>query len=534
MSDKEVKKEKVVTKYDLKMQRRQAEKEKEIKRRKISKAIGIVVAAALVVLVVSFPVRSYLATHSTFVTINGENITKVEFDYNYNNVVNNYVNQYGTYLSYFGLDVSQDLSTQAYSDDLSWKDYFEEMTVDSMKSSKALKAEADAAGFEYDATEDIESFKDTAKEAASSAGVSTNKYVKQVYGQYASVSRLKSFVAESARINAYYEQVSEGLAATDEEIQAYYEENSADYDSVDYYVSTFPADITSEEPTDEETAAAMEEASELAEAAVETLTQDGDVETNVKQDDAPYVISDWLFDDERQEGDTTVIEDSSNNQYYALSFIQRYLDETPTADVRVIMTQEMDGQDILDEWEAGEATEDSFAEICNKYSADGGEVNDGGLMENITKDSVYSDVADWIFEDGRQAGDTSYVTTEEGYTYVMYYVSQGDPEWKTDIAEILLEQAQSDYVDSISADVTVEDKKGHLNYLKVRAAEEASEAEEAEDGEDADNTSDVSANDVSANDVSANDVSANDVSINDVESAEVGESSETVESSEAQ
>jgi hypothetical protein len=509
MSDKEVKKEKekVVTRYDLKMQRRQAEKEKEIKRKKIGKAVGVVVAVALVALVVSFPIRSYLATHETYVTINGEDITKVEFDYNYNTVVNNYVSQYGTYLSYFGLDVSEDFSTQMYTDDLSWKDYFEEMTVDNMKSTKALKAEADAAGYEFDATDEIAEFQEAAKEAASSAGVSTNKYVKQVYGQYATVNRLKNFVAETARVNAYYQEISEGMKASDEEIEAYYEENKADYDSVDYYVATFSAEITSEEPTDEETAAAMEEARVLAEAAVETLTQDGDIQTNVKQSDAEYVISDWLFDDERQEGDTTVIEDSSNNQYYALSFVQRYLDTTPTATVRVLMTQDMDGQDILDEWEAGEATEDSFAELCNEYSADSGNVADGGLMENITWDSVSSDIAEWIFENGRESGDTTYITTDEGYTYVMYYVSQGEPEWKADVAEVLLEDAQTEYMDNISADITVEDKKGKLNYLKVRAAEEAAEAEETEEADDIDT-------------VSMNDVSINDVSVNAVESPE--------------
>ncbi len=475
MSDNEVKKEKVATKYDRKMQRRQEEKKKEERNKKIGKVVGVVLIIALVALIAYFPIRSYVASHETYVTINGENITEVEFDYNYNTVAANYINQNGSFLSYFGLDVTQDFSTQMYSDTMSWKDYFDEMTVESMKQNKALKAEADAAGYEYDAAKEIKSFTSSVKEAAKNAKVSARKYVKQVYGQYASIGNISKYVAENARVNAYYQELSEGMRPSDEEIETYYQENKENYDSVDYYMSTFSAEIDSE-ATEEEIAAAMETASAEAEAARENLAQEGEEQTNIKKSDAESVTSEWLFDEARKEGDTVVLEDTDDNMYYALRFIRRYLDDTLTADVRVIMTKETDGQAILNEWAAGEATEDSFAQLYDKYSENTGASTKGGLIQNISKDSISAEIADWIFEDGRAAGDTGFVTTEGGYVYVMYYVGQGQPEWKSSISDTLLSETRTEYVDALVENVSVEDAKGNLNYLKVRAEEEAAAA----------------------------------------------------------
>ena len=50
--------EKIVTKYDLKMQRRKEEKEKAAREEKISRITGILVVAALVCIVASFPIRN--------------------------------------------------------------------------------------------------------------------------------------------------------------------------------------------------------------------------------------------------------------------------------------------------------------------------------------------------------------------------------------------------------------------------------------------------------------------------------------------
>ncbi len=505
--NKEQTEQKVMTKYDRKVQKRKEEKEKEKKEERISTAIGIVVLVALVCLVASFPIRTYLATHETYVVVNGEAVNKVEFDYQYNLTKNNYITQYGSYLTYFGLDTSKDLSTQMYSDTLTWQDYFEQNAVESLKQNKALMAEAKAAGFTYDTTDEYNTFKETIKTSAASAGISEKEYVRSIYGGYATMSRIEQYVKNDMVMNAYYEKLQEDNAPSDDEIQSYYEENKATYDSVDYRLTTIEAELPTEpteladpveattapdadtdgtattdttqdtayQPSDAEIAKAMEDAKVLADDAEQTVAKDGEAHENEKKSSVNYLISDWLFDDARKAGDTTVITNDNSHCYYAVAFEKRYLDETPSADVRVIIpTEDKTGEEILEEWKSGAATEDSFAELCKKYTQDTSAVENGGLFEQVTKTGMTEELSNWIFDNSRQAGDTVAITVSDT-TYVLYYIGQDQPEWKINIKNTLVSDTMSQHMQDITADVTVEDPKGKLNYLKVQAEESAAD-----------------------------------------------------------
>lgn len=503
---KEQTEQKVMTKYDRKVQKRKEEKEKEKKEERISTTVGIVFLVALVCLVASFPIRTYLATHETYVVINGEEVNKVEFDYVYNTSKNNYITQYGSYLSYFGLDTSKDLSTQMYSDTLTWQDYFEQNAVESLKQNKALMAEAKAAGFTYDTTDEYNTFKETIKTSAAAAGVSDKEYVRSIYGSYATMGRIEEYVKNDMVMNAYYQKLQEDNAPSDDEIQSYYEENKATYDSVDYRLTTIEADLPTEpteladpveetaadttgttdgtaatdstqdtayQPSDAEIAKAMEDAKVLADDAEQTVAKDGEAHENEKKSSVNYLISDWLFDDARKAGDTTVITNDNSHCYYVVAFEKRYLDETPSADVRVIIpTEDKTGEEILEEWKNGAATEDSFAELCKKYTQDTSAVENGGLFEQVTKTGMTEELSNWIFDSSRQAGDTVAITVSDT-TYVLYYIGQDQPEWKINIKNTLVSDTMSQHMQDITADITVEDPKGKLNYLKVQAEESA-------------------------------------------------------------
>ena len=503
---KEQTEQKVMTKYDRKVQKRKEEKEKEKKEERISTTVGIVFLVALVCLVASFPIRTYLATHETYVVINGEEVNKVEFDYVYNTSKNNYITQYGSYLSYFGLDTSKDLSTQMYSETLTWKDYFEQNAVESLKQNKALMAEAKAAGFTYDTTDEYNTFKETIKTSAAAAGVSDKEYVRSIYGNYATMGRIEEYVKNDMVMNAYYQKLQEDNAPSDDEIQSYYEENKATYDSVDYRLTTIEADLPTEpteladpveetaadttgstdgtaatdstqdtayQPSDAEIAKAMEDAKVLADDAEQTVAKDGEAHENEKKSSVNYLISDWLFDDARKAGDTTVITNDNSHCYYVVAFEKRYLDETPSADVRVIIpTEDKTGEEILEEWKNGAATEDSFAELCKKYTQDTSAVENGGLFEQVTKTGMTEELSNWIFDSSRQAGDTVAITVSDS-TYVLYYIGQDQPEWKINIKNTLVSDTMSQHMQDITADITVEDPKGKLNYLKVQAEESA-------------------------------------------------------------
>ena len=524
--------EKVVTRYERRMQKRKEQEEKEKREKKFGLAIGIVVIAALVCLIASFPIRTYLAVNETFVKVGDQKITKLEFDYNYNIVVNNYINQYGSYLSYFGLDTSKDLASQMYSDTLTWEDYFQQMTVDSIQKNKALMAKSKEAGFTYDTAEDFKEYEDTLKAAAADQGLSVNNYLKSSFGSYATLGRLENVIKEGMVVSAFYEQVTDEKEPTDEDIQTYYDENKASYDSVDYRMEQINAELPTEpteladpvdeteqgeegaegeeekayEPSEAEIAAAMAEAKEKADASEKTIAKNGELKENATKSAVNSYIGDWLFDDARKAGDTTVIENTTSNCYYVVAFEKRYLDETPSVNARVIMTQtaaEGEGEDasdegadagtadtqttdaqaILDEWKSGEATEDSFIELCKKYSQDTYTSQEGGLYEGITKNGVDAAISDWLFADDRAAGDTTAITMEGGVNYVMYYLGQGDPQWKMSIRSTLLNEVMNAYLEEITADMEVVDTKGNLNYLKVEAAASSAAAEASESAE---------------------------------------------------
>lgn len=492
MSEKETS-QKVVTKYDRKIQRRKEEELKAQKQKKMERIVGIVVLAVIVIGLAFIPVRKYIATHSTYITVGGHDITKAEFDYYYNIAKNDYIDTYGSYLTYMGLNVNGDLSSQKYSETMTWQDYFEQLAVDSIRQNKALADEAAAAGFTYDTSEDYAKFQQTLKDAAAEDGESLGRYYKICFGKYATASRIRPYVEEGYFISAYYQSVADANAATEEEIQAYYDANPADYDSVDFLLTEVEAEIpeaetvtdeegneTMVEPTEEEIQAAMAAAREKAEEALLVIEEEGDAKNGIAKSSISVKYNGWLFDDARKEGDTTIVEDTDANKYYVVMFKSRYLDNTPTATVRTILTSAENSDAILAEWEAAGGTEEAFISMVEKYSEDTYTKDNGGLYEELAKSSLESNLNTWIFAEGRKAGDTT-VITQDMYTYILYYVSEGRPAWQSRIANTLLSERMEEYLTTLKENCEVSDPKGRLAYLKAEAAAQT----DAEAGTDA-------------------------------------------------
>lgn len=509
MSNKEVQnteEKKIVTKYDLKMQRREEEKAKAKREQRVSLVTGIVVVVALFCFVASFPIRSWLTVNGTYIKVGGEKVTRLEFDYYYHTSLNNYANTYGSYLSYMGIDLTGDLSKQMYSADLSFKDYFEEMAVENLTQNKALLAEAKAAGFTYDATAEYEEYVTSLKEAVAETNLNESEFIKDNFGPYATLPRVKKFILESLEATAYYNTVVEAKTPSDEEARAYYEENKDTYDSVDYRVTLVQAELPTEptdlaDPVEEKTAEGSAEASsdtaseayEPSEAEIEfamknakadadgvlkTIKTEGALQENQQKSDVSSKISDWLFDSERKAGDTTIIEDNTNYVYYVLAFEKRYLDETPTVDVRAVLLNDVDGETVLEEWKSGAATEDSFAELADKYNKPELTAAEGGFYDALMTDSIPSELADWLLDSSRVYGDTTVIAPEgDECTYVLYYIGTDKPQWMMSAKSTMLSDIMADYLVEIAVPYEVTDPKKNLNYLQVYAAQESAAAE---------------------------------------------------------
>lgn len=87
-----------------------------------------------------------------------------------------------------------------------------------------------------------------------------------------------------------------------------------------------------------------------------------------------------------------------------------------------------EAQKVLDEWLAGEATEESFADLAYEYSEDTGSNANGGLYESLDAESGFvQEFIDWYMDESRKTGDYGLIRTEYGY-HVMYFV-ESESQW---------------------------------------------------------------------------------------------------------
>ena len=560
--------EKKMTKYDLKMQRRQEEEKKAKKEKTIIKT-GCILAVIICVCIAAWKFYdNYQEKHGPYITVGDHEIQKAEFDYYYYSSLNSFASTYGSYLSYFGLDTSKPLDQQQYSDTMTWDDYFQQQAVNQLKNVYALTDEANEKGFEYDASSDYDDMVSSIQSYAEQQGVSDDEYCKSVFGSDATLEGIKPYVEMSGLASAYYNDVEDNIEVTDDEINTYYDENKDNYDSVDYRVCKIEADMPEEETeaeteaqtetvaesssetavtesqteTESETmsaeeseaaAKAEEEAKEAAMAEAKAKADDmlskitdeasfekvyGDYATDASTDSlntdkkkssiSPTDVANWLFDADRQAGDTTVIEDTANNAYYVVYFKDRYLDHTKTVDVRHILisadtastdtaetaetetaaagetetaeTESAEAQEqakedakaaakikaeqILDDWKNGDATEDSFAELAKTYSDDSGSNTNGGLYEAVKEGQMVTNFNDWIFDASRKPGDTGIVESDYGY-HIIYFVGDNKEEWYVNIKDTITSNKLNDYMADLTADVEVKDSRHHVAYL---------------------------------------------------------------------
>ncbi|MGM9549305.1 MAG: peptidylprolyl isomerase [Faecousia sp.] len=89
---------------------------------------------------------------------------------------------------------------------------------------------------------------------------------------------------------------------------------------------------------------------------------------------------------------------------------------------------EAKAQELLDQWLAGDATEDSFAALAEEKSEDGGSNTNGGLYENVYEGQMVEPFEQWCFDESRANGDYGLVRTDYGY-HVMYFVGS-TPIWE--------------------------------------------------------------------------------------------------------
>ena len=122
-----------------------------------------------------------------------------------------------------------------------------------------------------------------------------------------------------------------------------------------------------------------------------------------------------------------------------------------------------EAEELLAQWQAGEATEDSFAALATEHSADPGSAANGGLISNITANSGYVETfTDWTLDPARKEGDTGIVqntgSTVKGW-HIMYYLS-GEPTWKQTADATLRSEEYAQWSEEVVAGYEAEQGAG--------------------------------------------------------------------------
>ena len=453
MADKENKNQKVsgndskpVTRYDKRKLRKQLEEQEKKKKRVTITLIALLVVAVCAGVGIWKGYRSYQEKFGPYVKIGSHKIDKKEFNYYYNSAFSNFYSQYGSYASYFGLDVSQSLDQQSYSDTMTWKDYFEQQAVSQLQNTYALTDEASSASFEYDASDDVDSYVKNITDQAEEEGESAEEYVQSIFGSGMTLDDVKEYVSRSSLASAYYENVSDNTEITDEEVNTYYEENKNDYDSVDYLLCDIAADMPEEE--------------------TEEATEDEAVQEDIESEEA----------DESEETETEEETLSEEEQAALEEEEARKQEEFEAAEEAA----RAEAKSKADEMLAKVTDEDSFNAAAAEYgtNADEDTIHTAEGYSDISS----SEVADWLFDSDRKAGDATAIRDDSNDTsYVVYFKDRYLEHKPTvDVRHILIQPEDTDD-DADEASGTEETEELSEEEQAAKEAEEEAKTQAAKD-----------------------------------------------------
>lgn len=292
-------------------------------------------------------------------------LTVGELQVFYWNSVYDFLNQYGMYLSYFGLDYTKPLDEQVYDQEkgTTWQEYFLDAAINTWHRYTVITHMADEAEFQL--SDDIKTYFDTLpqdmeKWAEQYKYDSVQAMISHDFGAAATYENYEEYLRLYYYSYEFFGSEYDAIEVTDADIEKYYTDNEGE------------------------------------------LTEQGYGKDAGNSVDVRHVLI-------KPEGGTT---DENNVTTYTD-------DEWEAARVKA--------QSLLDAWLAGEATEEAFAQMAMANSADGN-ASEGGIYKDITsKTNFVPEFLNWCMDSSRKVGDSGLVKTQYGY-HIMYF-SATEPIW---------------------------------------------------------------------------------------------------------
>ncbi len=338
----------------------------------------------------------------------------------------------------------------------------------------------------------IETQLDNIKNAASSANLGVNEYIAQTYGDNCGLETLRKYLEQNYISSVYYYQQQIKLRPSEDELNAYFKENENDYKSCSYAILEAEYDTSSDATkkaavdnakaaiakiTDEDSMKALipefcsdliskyisagyftdeSDAVDAFAGAMDSTSVKSDVESNFGED-----IADWMFNTNTAVGSLNYYADENAGVIYIIMKTSQPALDSDSASkvysVRHILVIPESGDDdsssssssstatkkyteeewaaalekansILDEYNKGDKTELSFAELAEKYTDDTSSTSvnmnnmyGGGIMDTQLGQMV-SDFENWAIDSSRKYGDVEIVKSSYGY-HIMFFIS---------------------------------------------------------------------------------------------------------------
>jgi len=312
-------------------------------------------------------------------------LTNGELQVYYTLQIYDYVQYYGSVLSYIGLDATKPLGEQPcyFDDTLTWQQYFINISIETWKRYAVLNMLAKEAGIALPEGE-VAALEKMPQEMEAMAKEydfeNADVFIKSNYGANVDMDAYMSYMRACYLGEYFYSLKSMELMPLSADIETYYDAHKSDFET-----------------------------------------------SGITKDSGPIVdVRHILVQPEGGE------KDASGNTVY-----------TEDAWAKALK----DAEDILNKWKSGDATQDSFAALATEFTDDTASAPDGGLYQNITRESNYvKPFLEWAVDENRKAGDTDIVKTDFGY-HIMYFVS-GEHQWIMAARTQLLSERVNEIIES--------------------------------------------------------------------------------------
>jgi len=480
-----------------------------------------VIAAVIAVLVIALLVwrSGFFQARASAATLGDETLSTAELSYYYYDA-RRYTAQLAAYgMGTFDSGKADDEQMYNETEGQTYRDYFMDSALKSAQQDKALAEEAVKLGHtESEVKENLDAYVDSIKSQASQSGYTYGSYLRLMYGPYMNSGIFEKLCTRSLMASLAKNDKSDELfnSYTQSDLDAYYDEHKDELDTIEYSSLYFPIATVNEKD---------EKGNELSEDEVNKLKEEAKADAKKKADEAlkaveggstfqsqidKYELSGSNNGDHTKTVGTSTVNSSfrdqllkldkdacelveTDNGYFVVSFHDRYLDDTPTRDVRHILARAenttdddnklvaptdeawADAKARMDEiqaaWDAGDKSEDAFAKLANEKSDDG-DGTTGGLYERNPEDKFVPEFNDWVFDSARKPGDVGLVqhSAEDGATsgyygyHLIYYVGEDEPVWMGTVRNTKASEDQQAWLDELSANYPTALTDG-ANYL---------------------------------------------------------------------